>query len=515
MPDQLTPDLIFRRLRTDLIYYGPRCMMIRPKKGAPQLIQWNRAQLYLHERLEEQRRRTGKVRAIILKYRQGGITTYVQARFYHQCTGAKGVRAFILTHESQASENVFGITRRYHENCPLDMRPHVDRDSNKELNFDLLDSGYKVATAGTKGTGRSQTIQLFHGSEVAFWPNADDHAAGVLQAIPDEAGTESILESTAFGVNNFFHKTWQEAEAGQSDYIPIFLPWFWQEEYQRDTPADFELSPEEVDYKELHDLTDRQMAWRRSKIAEFNGDESQFKREYPADPIEAFEESGSESFIPQTVVRRARKTECEAVGPVVFGVDVARFGKDRTCITIRQGRKVRPQIVLHKRDTMQVVGAVLTAMKELKPDAVFVDVIGIGAGVVDRLQQVMETDEYRVLGFDESVIVAVNGSESPIDAVYGNKRAECWGRGKEWLQHGPVQIPDDDALHADLVAPGFYYNAHNQTMIEKKENITKRGKRSPDLADSLMLTFAEPVKRRQPEAETATESVVGESGWMG
>ena len=79
--------------------------------------------------------------------------------------------------------------------------------------FDKLDSGYKVGTAGTKGVGRSSTIQLFHGSEVAFWPHADAHAAGVLQAVPDVEGTEVILESTANGVGNLFHELWTNPKA--------------------------------------------------------------------------------------------------------------------------------------------------------------------------------------------------------------------------------------------------------------------------------------------------------------
>lgn len=527
MPDGVTTALvpapstseIFQRLRTDLLYYGPRCLTIRPKKGAPERIRWNRAQLYLHEKLEEQRKTTGRVRAIILKYRQGGITTYVQARFYWKCTGTSGARAFILTHEGQATENVFGITKRYHENCPEELKPHADRDSNRELNFDILDSGYKVATAGTKGTGRSQTIQLFHGSECGYWPNADEHVAGVMQAIPDEDGTEAILESTANGVGDTFHEMWQQAIAGLSPYIAIFLPWFWQDEYHADVPEGFELTPDEIDYKDTYQLSNRQMAWRRLKISEFKGDGSRFKREYPADPIEAFEESGAESYIPPAWVRRARKAECEAIGPVVFGVDVARKGDDRSVISIRQGRKILRRDVLAKRDTMQVVGAVCAAMKEMLPDRVFIDVIGIGAGVVDRLAQLMDTDEWRALGFDPEVIVGVNASESAMDAEqYGNKRAECYGRMREWYEHGPVDIPDEDTAHADIVACGYYYDAHNRYMIEKKENVKKRLKRSPDIGDADALTHAEPVRKRNRQNKAANTRGVGSEsayGWMG
>jgi hypothetical protein len=181
------------------------------------------------------------------------------------------------------------------------------------LRFAALDSGYKVATAGTKATGRSSTIQLFHGSEVAHWPYAQSHAAGVLQAVPDAPGTEIILESTAHGVGNFFHQTWREAEAGINDYIAIFVPWYWQEEYRRPVPENFALDEEEREYAANYGLDLEQMAWRRAKIAQLQ-DPLLFKQEYPACAAEAFQLSGHESFIAPELVARARKASCAPSG---------------------------------------------------------------------------------------------------------------------------------------------------------------------------------------------------------
>jgi hypothetical protein len=156
----------------------------------------------------------------------------VAARFYHRTIHARGLRTYILSHEEQATQNLFEIVERFHHNLAEAQKPSTGAANAKELWFDTLDSGYKVGTAGTKGVGRSSTIQLFHGSEVAFWPFAETHAAGVLQAIPDQSGTEIILESTANGLGNFFHQTWRDAEAGRNGYIAIFVPWYWQEEYR-------------------------------------------------------------------------------------------------------------------------------------------------------------------------------------------------------------------------------------------------------------------------------------------
>ena len=130
--------------------------------------------------------------------------------------------------------NLFEMVERFQ---PLRRRAGDQRSQCERARFDRSTAGYKVGTAGTKGVGRSGTMQLFHGSEVAFWPHGDTHAAGVLQAVPDEPGSEVVLESTANGVGNVFHQMWRDAETGASDFIAVFVPWFWQEEYRKPIAA--------------------------------------------------------------------------------------------------------------------------------------------------------------------------------------------------------------------------------------------------------------------------------------
>src|SRR5690606_4872955 len=99
------------------------------------------------------------------------------------------------------------------------LRPHAKHDSAKGMVFDLIDSAFAVATAGGRGVGRSDTLTFFHGSEVAYWPNAEEHATGVLQAIPLAGpGTEAYLESTGNGMNNWFHRQVKLALAGKTDW---------------------------------------------------------------------------------------------------------------------------------------------------------------------------------------------------------------------------------------------------------------------------------------------------------
>ena len=236
---------IRRRLRDDFEHYAPRCLKIRSKAGKIEPFELNKAQKHIHACIEEQKRLTGKVRVLILKGRQQGASTYTEGRFYWLVSHRKGVRSFILTHEAESTAALFEMAERYHEHCPSLVKPSTGSSNAKELVFDRLDSGYKVGTAGNKAVGRGTTLQFFHGSEVAFWPHAAEHAKGVMQAIPDADDTEVVLESTANGIGNYFHQQWQAAEAGDSEYLAIFVPWFWQPEYRKAVPKDFSLTSEE------------------------------------------------------------------------------------------------------------------------------------------------------------------------------------------------------------------------------------------------------------------------------
>jgi hypothetical protein len=208
---------------------------------------------------------------------------------------------------------------RYQRNNPL--APHVGASNAKELVFDKLDSSYQVATAGTKAGGRSRTVSLFHGSEVAFWTNASDHFTASVQAVPLLPGTEVILESTSAGPSGEFYNRWADAEAGKGDYIPIFLPWWWSEEYSREPDIGFELNKEsdedgemsEQEYADTFKLALPKMAWRRNKIYELRS-LALFQREYPALPAEAWTATGdNEPFIKPLLILRARHRTSEAL----------------------------------------------------------------------------------------------------------------------------------------------------------------------------------------------------------
>ena len=494
----------WHRLANDFPLYAQECLKIRTKSGKVAPLQLNRAQRYVHAKLEEQRSKTGKVRALLLKARQQGFSTYIGARFYWKASHRGGVQVFILTHEQDATDNLFGMVDRYHQHCPELVKPATGAANAKELYFSGLDSGYGVGTAGSKAVGRSKTVQLFHGSEVAFWPNAPTHFAGVVQAIPDLPGTEIVLESTANRVGGEFHERWQQAERGEGDYIAIFVPWFWSEEYQRPVDAAFWLSDEEEEYAYLHGLTLEQMAWRRAKIAELK-DPTLFKQEYPATAAEAFQMTGHDSYITPVSVLKARKASLGAFGPLVMGVDPKRDGTDRFAICWRRGRKVEkvwsdPAPI----DTVRAAGMLKAHIDHDKPGAMFIDAGG-GAGIYDIL--VSWGEPY------QSTVKLVSFGSSPIHppkldrqgkpmAGYANRRAEMWGLSKEWLEdEGGADIPDLDSLQADACGPGYRRDTNQRLLLESKDEMKRRGVRSPDEWDAIALTFAEPVADRTKERE--------------
>lgn len=287
MPAKLSPAQIavYQKLKDDFTHYARVALRIRTKSGAIEPLLLNKAQAHIHNQLEAQRGQTGKVRALILKGRQQGCSTLIGARFFHKVCYSKGAQAFILAHSLDATNNLFKMAQRFYEHVPKEIQPSISKSNAKELIFGRLDSGYKLGTAENKQVGRSATIQLLHGSEVGFWNNAAELSTGILQAVPNAPNTEIILESTANGVGNFFHQQWQAAESGQSEYIPVFVPWYWQEEYHIEDVRDMVPTAQEEELMRAYHLTLNQVAWRRKKVQELsvNGidGEKAFQQEYP------------------------------------------------------------------------------------------------------------------------------------------------------------------------------------------------------------------------------------------
>ena len=482
------------RLRNDFPYFAGTCLKIRAESGELVSLAFNRAQRFIWEKLEKQFKETGKIRAVICKSRQQGASTLTAGLLYWLATRRRGQRGYVVAHRQQSVADLYGIVLRMHSNMPEEWKPKTGASSANELVFEELDSGYRVGSAGSEGLARGSTLQFAHLSEVAFWgEGAEDHVAGLLQAVPDLPGTAVIIESTAIAMGDTFHRLWNNAESGASDFISIFTPWSWSDKYQEaKLPDGFELTDIERDYAKEHELTPRQVAWRRRKIVQMG--ENKFKSEFPINAVECFQFSESElAFIPGELVARARRSKLVGNGKLLIGFDPA-YAESGDCAAMawRKGREI---VKVEKRrglNAMACAGWLKAVIDAEKPAAVYVDTTGVGA-VADRLceqgygkivhsvvfsgkaqeQQRMDTDGRMIGGFQ-------------------NRRAEMYHRLLEALQSEEgLKLPNNDELHADLTCFTSRHDSSGRMVLESKDVIRRKLGRSPDLADAVALTFAD------------------------
>ena len=261
----------------------------------------NECQLRITEALEKQREETGKVRAIILKARQQGISTYCAGRVFWKSYFTPYARSVVMAHDSATSDALFSMSKNLIKNMSGELVPGELRSNAKEIIINspaMADkdatASYRLYTAGSPEAGRGTTPTIAHLSEVAFWNYDAKILAGLFQGISQAAGTEVILESTANGAQGEFYRLWKGAVAGDNEYIPIFLPWFITPEYRRAAPEGMATTVEEEALIEKYSLDLDQLYWRRLKIAE--GGKLKFQQEYPATADEAFIVSGSNVF---------------------------------------------------------------------------------------------------------------------------------------------------------------------------------------------------------------------------
>ena len=169
---------------------------------------------------------------------------------------------------------------------------------------------------------------------------------------------------------------------------------------------------------------------------------------------------------------------------VILAVDVARFGDDRSVILRRRGDRVEDIRVLRQMDTMQLAGWVAAAIRECNPAQVYVDEIGVGAGVVDRLRE---------LGHPVRGVNVAHKAQQ--DGLYVNLRAEGYWTLRQRFMSGSISIPADNQLVGELAALRYGYDSQGRIKMESKDDIRKRGLPSPDKADALMLAFLAPTSR--------------------
>ena len=163
---------IRKRLYSDFPFYAQSALKIRTKSGEVAPLALNPAQEILDEAVQKQLQTDKKIRVIILKARQQGLSTYVGGYLYFSVSQQKARKALVITHHADSTRALFDMTKRYHQHCPEILQPHTKYSSRRELSFDVLDSSYVVATAGGDSVGRGETLTHVHASELAFWPKS-------------------------------------------------------------------------------------------------------------------------------------------------------------------------------------------------------------------------------------------------------------------------------------------------------------------------------------------------------
>lgn len=306
-----------KRLRDDFEFYAKNCVKIRPKVGDLRPFVFNPVQNKLDEIIRRQYEATGKIRIVILKARQQGLSTYTSAYLYWRLSQMKAKKGLVIAHTADSSSTLFDMYRRIHNEVPELLRPSTKYNGKRELTFDILDTGLKIATAGGQGVARGETLNFAHLSEVAFWAadTAANNLNAILQTIPNEADTGIFVESTANGMSGVFADLWRGAVDGSNGFIPFFSPWFDSPEYRETVPVDFERTYEEEDLVALYGLDDHQLKFRRTKIA-LNGRDA-FEQEYPSNADEAFKASGRPVFEPTSIHQLL-----QAALPVINRLDV-------------------------------------------------------------------------------------------------------------------------------------------------------------------------------------------------
>ena len=341
--------------------YIPNFLYIRNKNAELVKFKPNKPQKKLRDTIERLRKQGKPVRIIILKARQMGFSTYTEADCFHQTVTNKMFSSTIIAHEEQASQNLYNMFKRYFENLPDALRPMRKRNNAKELLFenpttdDLekrrnpgLQSTVKVATAKNTATGRSQTINYLHASEVAFWDNPKETFTGLLQCVPHSAKSTVIMESTANGVGDYFYDMWNNAVAGKNEFVPLFFAWFEMDEYSLpfETEEEKEEFIKEVNYEfkdeegntvhtEEYELMQdfgvsyEQLKWRRWCISNnCNCDVEQFHQEYPSTPEEAFIASGRPRFNIGVLKQYRRQAKEGDIGRLEYSGNRVVFSPD-------------------------------------------------------------------------------------------------------------------------------------------------------------------------------------------
>ena len=230
---------------------------------------------------------------IILKARQMGLTTWIAARFFLRTITHPGTLTLQVAHTQQAAEEIFRIVHRFLQSLPEPLRDGLMKTSRanvRQITFPVIDSEYRVVTAGDRNAGRGLTAQNLHCSELARWPgDPAETLAGLRAALVPEG--ELVLESTPNGIGGCFYEEWQSAP--ETGLVRHFYPWWKEPSYVAGAADAASLSEEEQGLQSREGLTLAQIGYRRQLRSSFH---TLAPQEYAEDPETCFLQSGESIF---------------------------------------------------------------------------------------------------------------------------------------------------------------------------------------------------------------------------
>lgn len=297
-------DYVRLRCRHDFEYWGAKCVIIKDKTSGRDIpFVLNAPQRTVLEKLETERMAGRPLRFIILKARQWGGSTLVQLYMaWIQITQMRNWNSLICAHVKDTSATIRGMFTKVLDRYPREYWEEEEQPSFKPfertINTRIIPGrGCKVTVGSSENQDavRGNDYSMAHLSEVAFWRKTPQASPGefiraVCGAINTSPMTLIVLESTANGVGNYFHKEWLRASAGQSDKKPIFVAWHEIEIYRKEVADARKLWESMDDYERKlwkTGLTLEMIQWYHDKRAEYQ-DHAQMQAEYPTDATEAF-----------------------------------------------------------------------------------------------------------------------------------------------------------------------------------------------------------------------------------
>ena len=294
-------------------------LKIRTKRAELIDLQPNSAQRILLRKIEEIKAKGKPIRLLILKARQEGISTLIQAIIYAFCSQRPNLNASVIADDIDGSNYLFSMQKLFQEMMPSYFRPEPEHTNEKKLSFKDLHSQILIDTASSKeAVGRKYTFQFAHLSECALYPGLKELMLGLMQAIPNHPETMVFLETTARGRQGHFYELWGKVKKGHGDWEALFIPWFALPEYSRSLengnlyPIEDIPFPNSQEREKFYDeeeklqrkwnITKEQLSWRRWCIVNQCGsDINSFRQEYPATADEAFISTG-ELFFDRTAL---------------------------------------------------------------------------------------------------------------------------------------------------------------------------------------------------------------------